>query len=51
MPDDVENAAAFKAGAFFMIIKHHLDIDVEPGGGAEAHEVHMNGAIGDRVDL
>ncbi len=49
--DDVEHAAALDAGAFLVVFEHHLDVDVEPGGFAEAHEIDMDGAVGDRVHL
>ena len=49
--DDVEHAATLEAGAFLVVFEYHLDVDIEPGGFAEAHEIDMDGAVGDRVHL
>ncbi len=47
----VEDATGTQARAVVFVQEVHDDFDVDPGGGAEAHEVHVDRLIGDRIEL
>ena len=49
--DDVEHAAALQTGRRFVALKVDRNGEADGGAFGQAHEIDMDGAIGDRIAL
>src|SRR6185503_619907 len=49
--DDVQHAALLDAGRGVVVLEANRNFDLHPGAFFEAHEIDMDGAVGDRIDL